>query len=201
MSTNECPESEIELISPSSSPLALSPDAGLALVAERLVDQARADGVALTGKGGLLTGLVQQVLQGALEAEITDHLGYEPHAVEGRGSGNSRNGHYPKTVRTEIGDVGVRAPRDRNGDFEPVTVPVGQRRLTRLDQMVISLYAKGLTTGDIAGHLFDVYDQSVDRSTISRITDGIVEDMNMWQSRPLASAWFLVVVANGVVSS
>jgi putative transposase len=148
-----------------------------------------------------LTGLVQQVLQGALEAEITDHLGYEPHAVEGRGSGNSRNGHYPKTVRTEIGDVGVRAPRDRNGDFEPVTVPVGQRRLTGLDQMVISLYAKGLTTGDIAGHLFDVYDQSVDRSTISRITDGIVEDRNMWQSRPLASAWFLVVVANGVVSS
>ena len=119
MSMNEVPESEVELISSSSS-LALPPDAGLALVAERLVDQARADGVALTGEGGLLTGLVQQVLQGALEAEITDHLGYEPHAVEGRGSGNSRNGFYPKTVRTEIGDVRVEVPRDRNGDFEPV---------------------------------------------------------------------------------
>ncbi len=162
MKSNEVPGSDIELMSPSSA-LVLPPDAGLALVAERLVDQARADGVALTGEGGLSTGLVQQVLQGALEAEITDHLGYEPHAVEGRGSGNSRNGFYPKTVRTEIGDVRVEVPRDRNGDFDPVTVPVGQRRLSGLDQMVISLYAKGLTTGDIASHLFDVYDQSVDR--------------------------------------
>ena len=147
MNMNVSPESEIEL-APSSSALVLPPDAGLALVAERLVSQARADGVALTGDGGLLTGLVQQVLQGALDAEITDHLGYEPHAVEGRGSGNSRNGYYPKTVRTEIGDVRVEVPRDRNGSFDPVTVPVGQRRLTGLDQMVISLYAKGLTTGD-----------------------------------------------------
>jgi Transposase, Mutator family len=80
------------------SALALPPDAGLATVAERLVEQARADGVALTGSGGLLTDLIQRVLQGALETEITDHLGYEPHAAEGRGTGNSRNGHYPKTV-------------------------------------------------------------------------------------------------------
>ncbi len=195
MNSNEVSESEVELISTSaSSALALPPDAGLALVAERLVDQARADGVALTGEGGLLTGLVQQVLQGALEAELTDHLGYEPHAVEGRGSGNSRNGHYPKTVRTEIGDVAVKVPRDRNGDFDPVTVPVGSRRLTGLDQMVISLYAKGLTTGDIASHLFDVYDQSVDRSTISRITDAIVEDMELWQSRPLDSIYPVLLV-------
>jgi transposase-like protein len=194
MKSNEVPESEVDLVSLSSSVLALPPDAGLALVAERLVDQARADGVALTGEGGLLTGLVQRVLQGALEAEITDHLGYEPHAVEGRGSGNSRNGHYPKTVRTEIGDVAVKVPRDRNGDFVPVTVPVGVRRLTGLDQMVISLYAKGLTTGDIAGHLFDVYDQSVDRSTISRITDAIVEDMELWQSRPLDSVYPVLLV-------
>jgi putative transposase len=195
MNTNEeSGSSEIELVSP---PLMLPPDAGLALVAERLVDQARADGVALTGEGGLLTGLVQQVLQGALEAEITDHLGYEAHAVEGRGSGNSRNGFYPKTVRTEIGDVRVEVPRDRNGDFEPATVPVGQRRLTGLDQMVISLYAKGLTTGDIAGHLFEVYDQSVDRSTISRITDAIVEDMELWQSRPL-DAVYPVLLVDGI---
>ncbi len=93
MKSNEVPESQIELVS-SSSALVLPTDDGLALVAERLVDQARADGVALTGKGGLLTGLVKRVLQGALEAEITDHLGYEPYAVEGRGSGNSRNGFY-----------------------------------------------------------------------------------------------------------
>ena len=113
---------EIEVVS--SPPLMLPADAGLAAVADRLVDQARADGVALTGEGGLLTGLIQQVLQGALDAEITDHLGYEPHAVEGRGSGNSRNGHYPESVRTEVGDVRVEIPRDRNGSLEPVTVPV-----------------------------------------------------------------------------
>ncbi|MCP4962239.1 MAG: IS256 family transposase, partial [Actinomycetia bacterium] len=183
--------SEIEVARPA---LMLPADAGLGLVAERLVDQARADGVALTGEGGLLTGLVQQVLQTALESEITDHLGYEPHAVEGRGTGNSRNGYYPKTVRTEVGDVRVEVPRDRNGSFEPVTVPVGQRRLEGLDQMVISLYAKGLTTGDISSHLEDVCDQRVDRATISRITDGIVGDMEAWQSRPLDSVYPVLLV-------
>jgi putative transposase len=136
--------------------LVLPLDASLAMVADQLVAQARTDGVALTGEGGLLTGLIQRVLQGALEAEITDHLGYEPRAVDGRGTGNSRNGHNGKTVRTEVGDVRLDVPRDRNGSFDPVTVPVGQRRLSGLDQMVISLYAKGLTTGDIAAHLFDV---------------------------------------------
>ena len=193
MNTNESSVgSEIEV---ASSPLLMLPaDAGLATVAERLVDQARAEGVALTGEGGLLTGLIQQVLQGALEVEITDHLGYEPHAIEGRGSGNSRNGHYRKTVRTEVGDVAVKVPRDRNGSFDPVTVPVGQRRLSGLDQMVISLYAKGLTTGDISSHLFDVYDQHVDRATISRITDAIVEDMMLWQSRPLDSVYPVLLV-------
>jgi len=145
----------------------------------------------------LLTELVQQVLQGALEAEMTDHLGYQPHAVEGRRSGNSRNGHYPKTVNTEIGDVDLRVPRDRNGSFESVTVPVGQRRLSGLDQQVISLYAKGLTTGDIAAHLFDVADVEVDRSTISRITDGIVDDMAAWQSRPL-DAVYPVLLVDGI---
>ena len=177
-----------------SAELMLPPDASLALVADQLVAQAQSDGVALTGEGGLLTGLIQRVLQGALEAEITEHLGYEPHAVDGRGSGNSRNGHYPKTVRTEVGDVRLDIPRDRNGNFEPVTVPIGQRRLSGLDQMIISLYAKGLTTGDIAAHLFDVYDQSIDRSTISRITDAIVDDMNSWQSRPLDSVYPVVLV-------
>lgn len=196
MNTNEIPESEVELVSASSS-LVLPPDAELAAVADRLVGQARADGVALTGEGGLLTGLVQQVLQTALESEITDHLGYEPHAAEGRGSGNSRNGHYPKTVRTEVGDVRVAVPRDRAGSFDPVTVPVGQRRLSGLDQMVISLYAKGLTTGDIASHLFDVYDQQVDRATISRITDAIVADMEAWQSRPL-DAVYPVLLVDGI---
>lgn len=182
-------------IEPARSPgLVLPPDTALADVATRLVDQARVDGISLTGDGGLLTGLIQQVLQASLRYEMSEHLGYEPHAVEGRGSGNSRNGFYPKTVRTEVGDVRVDVPRDRNGTFEPVTVPVGQRRLVGLEQQVISLYAKGLTTGDVAGYLFDVYDQSIDRSTVSRITDRIVGDMEAWQSRPLDSMYPVVLV-------
>ena len=117
--------------------------------AAALVEQARADGVELTGDGGLLTGLVRQVLQTGLEVEMTDHVGYEPHAAEGRGSGNSRNGSYPKTVTTEIGKVQLQVPRDRNGTFDPVTVRKGERRLDGLTGNVISLYAKGMTTGDI----------------------------------------------------
>jgi transposase-like protein len=192
--TNDLPAG----IDPSGSAvLSLPTDALVAAAAERLVDQAKASGVALTGDGGLLTDLVRQVLQGALEVELTDHLGYGPYEVEGRGSGNSRNGSYPKTVRTEIGDVDLRIPRDRNGTFEPVTVPVGQRRLSGLDQMVISLYAKGLTTGDIASHLFDVYGQDIDRSTISRITEAIVDDMLVWQSRPL-DAVYPVLFVDGI---
>lgn len=177
--------------------LLLPRDALVAAAADRLVEEAKVTGVALTGEGGLLTGLVRQVLQGALEVEMTDHLGYERHAVEGRRSGNSRNGHYPKTVRTEIGDVDVKVPRDRNGTFEPVTVPVGQRRLTGLDQMVVSLYAKGLTTGDIAAYLEEVYDQRVDRATVSRITDGIVAEMDAWQSR-LLDAIYPVLFVDGI---
>ncbi len=175
----------------------LPPDSLVTATAERLVDEAKSSGVALTGEGGLLTDLVRQVLQGALGVEIADHLGYERHAVDGRGSGNSRNGYYPKTIRTEVGDVEIQVPRDRNGTFEPVIVPVGQRRLSGLDQMVISLYAKGLTTGDIAAHLFDVYDQAVDRSTISRITDQIVDDMQTWQNRPL-DAIYPVMFVDGI---
>ena len=141
--------------------------------AELLVERARAEGVELTGDGGLLTGLVRQVLQTGLEAEMADHLGYERHAVEGRGSGNSRNGSSPKRVTTEIGEIDLRVPRDRAGTFEPVTVPKHQRRLDGLSGNVISLYAKGLTIGEIQAHLAEIYDTSVSRETISKITDEI----------------------------
>src|SRR5829696_2024234 len=100
--------------------------------AAELVERARSEGVELTGDDGLLTALVRQVLQTGLEVEMTDHLGYEPHAVEGRGSGNSRNGSYPKTVSTEVGKVALDVPRDRNASFDPVTVRKGQRRLDGL---------------------------------------------------------------------
>ncbi len=153
--------------------------------AEALVAQARSEGVSLTGEGGLLTAMIRQVLQTGLEVEMSEHLGYEPRDPAGRGSPNVRNGRYPKTVATEIGDVEVMMPRDRAGTFEPVTIPKHQRRLDGLAGNVISLYAKGLTTGDIQAHLAELYGTEVSRETISKITDRIVEDMTAWQSRPL----------------
>ena len=156
--------------------------------AEALVARARQEGVELTGDDGLLTALVRRVLQTGLEVEMTDHLGYERHAVEGRGSGNSRNGSYPKTVTTDIGKVELRVPRDRNASFEPVSVAKGQRRLEGLSAQVISLYAKGMSTGDIQAHLLEMYGTDISRDTISRITDAVLEDMTAWQSRPLDRA-------------
>jgi putative transposase len=160
-------------------------DSAMRAWAEELVARAREEGVELTGDNGLLTALVRRVLQTGLEVEMIDHLGYERHAVEGRGSGNNRNGSYPKTVTTDIGKVEVRVPRDRNATFEPVTVRKGQRRLDGLSGQVISLYAKGMSTGDIQSHLLEIYGTEISRDTISRITDAVLEDMHSWQSRPL----------------
>ena len=170
----------------------LPDDAAMREWAEELVARARAEGVELTGDGGLLTGLVRQVLQTGLEVELEQHLGYEPYDPAGRGSGNSRNGTSPKTVTTEIGDVELAVPRDRNGTFEPVTVPKHQRRLDGLAGGVISLYAKGMTTGDIQAHLSEIYDTSISRETISKITDRIVDDMIAWQNRPLDRLYAVV---------
>jgi putative transposase len=162
--------------------------------AELLVARAREEGVALTGQGGLLTGLMRQVLQTGLEVEMAEHLGYGPHERAGLGSGNSRNGAYDKTVTTEIGEVELRVPRDRQATFEPVTVPKYQRRLDGLSGNVISLYAKGLTTGDIQQHLLEIYGTEVSRETISKITDQIVDDMIAWQSRPLDPLYAVLVI-------
>ena len=162
--------------------------------AAELVDRARSEGVELTGDNGLLTALVRQVLQTGLEVEMTDHVGYEPHAIEGRGSGNSRNGTYPKSVTTEIGKVDLRVPRDRNGTFDPVTVRKGERRLDGLSGNVISLYAKGMTTGDIQAHLAEIYGTDISRDTISRITDAVLEDMVAWQNRPLDRVYPVILI-------
>jgi len=161
--------------------------------AELLVAQAREDGIALTGEGGLLTDLMRHVLQTGLEVEMTDHLGYEPYE-RGRRDGNARNGAYDKTVVTEIGEVDLRVPRDRAGTFEPQTVPKYQRRLDGLSGNVISLYAKGLTTGDIQQHLYEIYGTEVSRDTVSRITDQIVDDLVAWQSRPLDPLYAVLLI-------
>ncbi|MER6515230.1 IS256 family transposase [Nonomuraea sp. NPDC001636] len=151
----------------------------------RLVDQARAEGVELVGENGLLGRLTKLVLESALEGEITDHLGHDKHERSGNETGNTRNGSRSKTVLTDVGPVEITVPRDRDGSFEPKIVRKRQRRLSGVDEMVISLAAKGLTTGEISAHLAEVYGAEVSRQTISTITDKVLEGMAEWQNRPL----------------
>ena len=160
-----------------------------------LVRQARAEGVALTGPEGLLKALTKTVLETALEEELTEHLGYDKHAAVGRGSGNSRNGSRNKKVITDAcGQVEIDVPRDRNGTFEPVIVGKRQRRITDVDRVVLSLYAKGLTTGEISAHFAEVYGASVSKDTVSRITDRVIEEMQTWWSRPLEKVYAAVFI-------
>ncbi|MGW5412602.1 IS256 family transposase [Actinomadura geliboluensis] len=155
----------------------------------RLVAQAREQGLDLTGEGGLLQQLTKRVLESALEGEITDHLGRDRHERAGEGGGNVRNGHRSKTVTTEVGPVEIEVPRDRDATFEPKIVRKRQRRLTGVDEMVLSLSAKGLTHGEISAHLAEVYGASVSKQTIATITDKVIDGMVEWQNRPLDSVY------------
>jgi transposase-like protein len=154
-------------------------------LAQELVDQARAEGVQLVGGGGLLTGLTKAVVETALEEEMSDHLGYDKHDPVGRTGGNSRNGTRAKTVLTEIGPVEIEVPRDRDGSFDPQIVRKRQRRLDGVDEIVLSLTARGLTTGEVSAHFAEVYGAKVSKDTISRITEKVVEEMTEWRNRPL----------------
>ncbi|HEX9355210.1 MAG TPA: IS256 family transposase, partial [Streptosporangiaceae bacterium] len=154
-------------------------------LAAQLVERAQAEGVSLTGPGGLLGRLTKLVLENALEGEISDHLGYEAGDPAGRNGGNSRNGSRAKTVLTEAGPVEVEVPRDRESTFEPKIVRKRQRRLSGVEDLVISLSAKGLTTGEVQAHLAEIYGAEVSRATISTITDKVLEGMSEWQNRPL----------------
>jgi putative transposase len=150
-----------------------------------LTERARAGGLKLTGEGGLLGKLTKMVIEGALEGELDDHLGYERNDPAGRNGGNSRNGYRAKTVLTDAGPVEISVPRDRDSSFEPKIVAKRQRRLTGVEDMVISLSAKGLTHGEISAHLAGVYGAEVSKQTITAITDRVMEGMAEWQSRPL----------------
>ena len=150
-----------------------------------LTERARAGGLKLTGEGGLLGKLTKMVVEGALEGELDDHLGYSRHDPAGRDGGNSRNGRRAKTVITDTGPVEISMPRDRDSSFDPKIVAKRQRRLTGVDEMVISLSAKGLTHGEIAAHLAEVYGAEVSKQTISTITDRVMDGLAEWQSRPL----------------
>ena len=159
-----------------------------------LVDRARGDGLKLTGEGGLLQQLTKRVLESALDGEITDHVGYDKHDPAGRGSGNTRNGSRTKTVLTDVGPVEVRVPRDAAGTFEPQIVRKPQRRLSGVDDLVLSLSAKGLTHGEIAVHPAEVYGTEVSKQTISIITDKVMDGMVEWQNRPLDRVYPVVFI-------
>jgi Transposase, Mutator family len=163
-------------------------------LAEDLVAQAREEGVQLVGEGGLLTGLTKAVVETALEEEISGHLGYDKHDPAGRNGGNSGNGVRSTTVMTEIGSVQVEVPRDRDGSFEPQIVRKRQRRLDGIDQIVLSLTARGLTTGEVAAHFAEVYGAGISKDTISRITDTVVEEMTEWRNRPLDRVYPVIFI-------
>jgi transposase-like protein len=163
--------------------------------AAELVRLAKEQGLSLTGPDGLLKQLTKTVLESALQEEMTEHLGYEKHDPAGAGTGNIRNGTRGKTVLTEAsGPVEIDVPRDRAGSFEPQIVKKRQRRLSGVDQIVLSLYAKGLTTGEISAHFAEIYGASVSKETISRITDRVLEEMHDWSVRPLDEIYAAIFI-------
>ncbi len=171
------------------------PGAAERAAVRELVKAARARGEDLTGPDGLLKTITATVLEAALEEEMTEHLGHEKHRAPSGGAGNVRNGTRPKTVLTDAsGEVMIEVPRDRAGTFEPVIVKKRQRRLTDVDAIAISLYAKGLTTGEISAHFQEVYGASVSKDTVSRITDKVVEEMQGWASRPLQGVYAAIFI-------
>jgi transposase-like protein len=169
--------------------------------AAELVALARERGLELTGPDGLLKMFTKNVLETALNEEMTEHLGHEKNRVEpGRGSTNVRNGTRPKTVLSDaVGEVEIAVPRDRESTFEPQIVKKRQRRLSDVDEVVLSLYAKGLTTGEISAHFADIYGASVSKETVSRITDKVIAEMQEWASRPLDACYAAVFIDAVVV--
>jgi transposase-like protein len=166
------------------------------VAAKELVRLAKEQGLSLTGPDGLLKQFTKNVLETALNEEMTEHLGHEKNRAPGeRDSTNVRNGTRPKTVLTHAtGKVDLEVPRDRDGTFEPVIVRKRQRRLGEVDEVVLSLYARGLTTGEIAAHFEQIYGASVSKETISRITDKVLEEMQAWATRPLEQVYSAIFI-------
>ncbi len=163
-------------------------------LAEQLLAQAEEQNIELVGPEGLLNQLTKNVLETALDAEMSEHLGYEKHDPDGRNSGNSRNGTRAKTVLTEIGPVEIEVPRDTESMFDPQIVKKRQRRLTGVDEIVLSLTARGLTTGEIAAHFQEVYGARVSKDTVSRITEKVTAEMTEWLARPLDEVYPVIFI-------
>jgi putative transposase len=162
---------------------------------DRMIADAQEAGVALLdGPDGLISQLTAKVIERALGAELDDHLGYVRGDPAGNGSGNSRNGSYGKTVTTTAGPVRIAVPRDRNSTFEPQIVPKRQRRVGQVDDMILSLYARGMTTRDILAHLEEVYGVQVSPALISNVTDVVADEIISWQTRPLDSFYAILYI-------
>src|SRR5260221_3135324 len=146
----------------------------------------------LIGENGLLKRLTKKLVEGALGAEMTHHLGYPKHDATGQGSGNSRNGASAKTLKGDFGEVEIEVPRDRNGSFEPKIVGKHQRRFTGFDDKILSMYARGMSTREIQGHLKEIYGAEVSPSLISEVTDEVIEEVQQWQSRPLEPIYAII---------
>lgn len=182
------------------------------LVTEEMVDELmtrveESDGE-LLGSDGLISEMTKKVLERALDTELTDHLGYEKGDPAGRGSGNSRNGTTPKTVHTDVGTIPLDVPRDRNGDFEPRIVPKGSTRLKGFNERIIALYARGMTVRDVRAHLAEIYGVDVSPDLISKVTDGVWEELEEWRNRPLDPVYpivyidaFNIKIRDGVVAN
>lgn len=168
---------------------ALQPEAIDALLAD-----AHAAGTPIDGVDGLLNQMTKAVLERALQGEMTHHLGYGRDDPSGAGSGNSRNGASVKTVSTVNGPVTIRVPRDRNGEFEPAIVPKRRRRVGQIDELVLSCYARGMSTRDIEAHLSEVYGVNASREMISNITDIVTDEIELWRNRPVDEVYPIVYV-------
>ena len=144
------------------------------------------------GKDGLVKQLVKGVVERALEAELTEHLGYAKNSTDGNNSGNSRNGHTKKEVLSDQGSIPLDVPRDRKGSFEPQIVSKRQRRIPGFDDKILALYARGMSTRDIQAHLFEIYGTEVSPELVSRVTDAVQEELLEWQNRPLEELYAIV---------
>jgi len=146
----------------------------------------------IIGENGLLKQLTKAIVERAMQAELTHHIGYEKHDSAGRGGENKRNGRSSKTLKGDFGEVEIEIPRDRQGSFQPQIVPKHERRFAGFDDKILSMYSRGMTTRDIQGHLEEIYSVEVSPTLISEVTDGVMEEVRAWQTRPLEPLYPIV---------
>ena len=162
----------------------------LKLIDKLLADYRKPEDI--IGENGLLKQLTKALLERAMQVEMTDHLGYEKHDPAGNNSGNSRNGATTKTLKGDFGEMPLETPRDRNGSYEPKIIGKGQTRFTGFDDKIISMYARGMSTREIQGHLEEIYEVEVSPALISNVTEAVMEEVKSWQSRPLDAVYPIV---------